>query len=266
MPTIPQLPLADSFSPQDELPLAQGTTTRSIQLATILASVQPTIALSSGSLLGRSSPGTGTVEPILPGSGLTLAGGVLANSSPGFRFGTGSPVAGVGADGDAWLDVSTGEMWSRQASVWHDTGANVLAPEAAARMAALQFQLTLQGTSVGAAAVTLAPVGASAGMTNVLALGTGRCVVRLTGAVVAMDRLSGDAIIWDLAAAVRRHDVGGAAAMLGSPAVSVFSSDAGMGGCVLAVSTDGSSCLVQGSGLSGRVIDWTATLWVVRIP
>ena len=249
MPTIPQLPLTGSFSPQDELPLAQGTSTHSIQLSTLLSGYQPMLSLSSGSLLGRCSAGTGTVEPIMPGMGLALAGGILTSSVPGFLFGALAPSTGAGADGDTWLDVSTGELWTRQSGIWQDSGANLLAPESAAREAALGPLVSLGATTTDTPPVTLTPDGTSATSATAMMLSNGPCVLRLTGAVVAMDRT-----------------LGGSVNMMGAPAISVFSADAGMAGCSLIATSTADMCLLQGVGLQGRVIDWSATLLAVHIP
>ena len=266
MPTIPQLPLTGSFSPQDELPLAQGTSTHSIQLSTLLSGYQPMLSLSSGSLLGRCSAGTGTVEPIMPGMGLALAGGILTSSVPGFLFGALAPSTGAGADGDTWLDVSTGELWTRQSGIWQDSGANLLAPESAAREAALGPLVSLGATTTDTPPVTLTPDGTSATSATAMMLSNGPCVLRLTGAVVAMDRSSNAAIIWDVAVAMRRSTLGGSVNMMGAPAISVFSADAGMAGCSLIATSTADMCLLQGVGLQGRVIDWSATLLAVHIP
>ena len=266
MPTIPQLPLTGSYSPQDELPLAQGTSTHSIQLSTLLSGYQPVLTLSSGILLGRCSAGQGPVEPVLPGVGLTLAGGVLASSVPGFLFGTVAPSSGIGADGDTWLEVSTGELWTRQSGIWHDSGTNVLATEVAAREAALGPLVTLRATTTGIPPVTLTPDGTAATSATAMMLSNGPCILRLTGAVVAMDLGSDAVIVWDVAVAMRRSVVGGPVAVIGAPAISVFSADASMVGCSLVATSSADQCLLQGVGLQGRVIDWSATLLAVHIP
>lgn len=81
MPTIDQLAPAPAASDTDELPASQGGTVRKLTRAQLLSGVQPSIALAPGSLLGRVSPSVGQPEPIVIGSGLTLAGNILAVAS-----------------------------------------------------------------------------------------------------------------------------------------------------------------------------------------
>lgn len=77
MPTIPQLPAATQVNPDDEVPLSQGGVTVQVTVAELLASTQPLLTLSSGSLLGRVSLGAGGPEPVSVGTGLALSTGVL---------------------------------------------------------------------------------------------------------------------------------------------------------------------------------------------
>ncbi|MEA2726932.1 MAG: hypothetical protein QOF70_1407 [Acetobacteraceae bacterium] len=77
MPTISQLPSANSASASDELPLSQGGTARAISVGVLLASTQPAIIVDSLSLLGRTSVGSGSPEQVDVGLGISLSGGTL---------------------------------------------------------------------------------------------------------------------------------------------------------------------------------------------
>ena len=77
MPMIPQLPLAATVSATDEVPISQNGTTAAVPVATLLAGLQPTIALPTATLAGRTSLGTGGPEAIAPGLGLQMGGGQL---------------------------------------------------------------------------------------------------------------------------------------------------------------------------------------------
>lgn len=80
MPTIPQLPAATQVNADDELPLSQGGVTVSVTVSELLASTQPALTLSSGTLLGRVSLGAGGPEPVAVGTGLAITQGVLSAS------------------------------------------------------------------------------------------------------------------------------------------------------------------------------------------
>src|SRR5689334_20531754 len=77
MPTISQLPAATSVSASDTLPLSQGGAVRSVSVGSLLASTQPAIAIPTGSLLGRTSIGSGSPEQISVGPGVSLTNGTL---------------------------------------------------------------------------------------------------------------------------------------------------------------------------------------------
>ncbi len=81
MPTIDQLAPATAAADTDEHIVSQAGTAVKMTRAQILAGVQPQLALQSGSLLGRSSAGTGGPETLAIGSNLTLAGGTLSASA-----------------------------------------------------------------------------------------------------------------------------------------------------------------------------------------
>jgi hypothetical protein len=83
MPTIDQLAPATAASDTDELLVSQSGMARKVTRAQVLAGVQPQLAISSGTLLGRISGGTGTPEQIIIGANLSLInGGLSANATP----------------------------------------------------------------------------------------------------------------------------------------------------------------------------------------
>ena len=64
MPTIDQLAAATASSDTDELMVSQNGVPRKATRAQTLAGSEPQIALTSGSLLGRSSAGVGSAESV----------------------------------------------------------------------------------------------------------------------------------------------------------------------------------------------------------
>jgi hypothetical protein len=78
MPTIAQLPPAQSVNAEDLLPVNQAGVARSATVGTVLAQTQPAITIDSQSLLGRTSLGAGGPEPIGIGTGLHLNGNTLS--------------------------------------------------------------------------------------------------------------------------------------------------------------------------------------------
>lgn len=78
MPTISQLPAATTVSASDAVPISQGGTARSVSLGSLLATTQPAIIVQTGSLLGRTSIGSGSPESISIGLGVSLSNGTLA--------------------------------------------------------------------------------------------------------------------------------------------------------------------------------------------
>ncbi len=83
MTTIPQLPAAAATADTDLLPISQSGILRAASRAQLTAGLQPSLALATGQLLGRISPGTGSPEPITIGANLSLASGTLsANAAP----------------------------------------------------------------------------------------------------------------------------------------------------------------------------------------
>ena len=82
MPTISQLPLANSVSAADEVLISQGGTTRATLVGSLLASTQPAIIVDPSSLIGRISVGSGGPEQVDVGIGIKISGGTLvANGS-----------------------------------------------------------------------------------------------------------------------------------------------------------------------------------------
>lgn len=77
MPTIQQLPPADTVDAADELPVSQAGVTRAVTIGTLLSTTQPAILAPTGALLGRISIGDGGPEAIIVGNGLELSSGTL---------------------------------------------------------------------------------------------------------------------------------------------------------------------------------------------
>jgi len=75
MPTIDQLAPATAASDNDELLISQSGIVRKVTRSQVLAGVQPQLAVTTGSLLGRVSGGTGNPEQIRIGANLTLSNG-----------------------------------------------------------------------------------------------------------------------------------------------------------------------------------------------
>ena len=99
MPTIDQLDSASAVADADELIVSQNEVARKATRAQIVAGLQLQLAVPQGSVLGRSSTGTGRPETLTLGPGLTLSGGLLSVSAPPQDFST-LPLAGApgGAD------------------------------------------------------------------------------------------------------------------------------------------------------------------------
>ncbi len=77
MPTIPQLPTAQTVNAADEIPISQNGSLHSVAVGTLFSPTQPAISLDQGSLLGRVSLGPGGPEEISIGGGLVLNGSTL---------------------------------------------------------------------------------------------------------------------------------------------------------------------------------------------
>ena len=82
MPTINQLPTAAAAADDDLLPVSQGGKLLSATRAQLVAGLQPNLAVLSGALMGRVSPGLGAPESIGIGANLRLAGGMLLGPAP----------------------------------------------------------------------------------------------------------------------------------------------------------------------------------------
>jgi hypothetical protein len=87
MPTIDQLAPATSASDSDEFMVSQGGVTRKVTRTQVLNGVQPLLAVTAGTLLGRSSTGVGSPEVITIGQNLLLQQGTLGASVSGFSIG-----------------------------------------------------------------------------------------------------------------------------------------------------------------------------------
>ncbi len=99
MPTIDQLAPATAASDTDELLVSQSGIARKVTRAQVLAGVQPQLAISSGTLLGRSSGGTGSPEQIIVGANLSLINGRLSANATPFNVAS-LPAGTVPAGGD----------------------------------------------------------------------------------------------------------------------------------------------------------------------
>lgn len=77
MPTISQLPSAQTVNASDSVPISQAGSAHAVTVGTLLGSTQPAIMIGQGALLGRSSLGPGGPEGIAIGTGLILNGSTL---------------------------------------------------------------------------------------------------------------------------------------------------------------------------------------------
>jgi hypothetical protein len=78
MPTIAQLPSADSVAAADLIAVSQGGSLHAISVGSLLAQTQPAIIVDPPSLLGRVSIGAGGPDVITIGDGLILNSGTLS--------------------------------------------------------------------------------------------------------------------------------------------------------------------------------------------
>ncbi len=98
MPTISQLPPANSVSAADEIPISQAGVVRATSVGTFLASVQPLITLDSPGLLGRTSLGSGDPEQVDVGMGVNIVNGALV--ATGLDHAAFSPSTSLSSDTD----------------------------------------------------------------------------------------------------------------------------------------------------------------------
>jgi len=82
MPTISQLPLAETITSADQIPVSQDGVSRTTSVGSLLSDLQPAIHVATNTLLGRISLGTGSPEEISIGPGLILDNGILT-TAPG---------------------------------------------------------------------------------------------------------------------------------------------------------------------------------------
>ena len=99
MPTIDQLAPATAATDTDEHVVSQAGIALKMTRAQILAGVQPELALQSGVILGRISPGVGAPEPLEVGTNLILSNGTLSASAAPYLVST-LPSGTVPAPGD----------------------------------------------------------------------------------------------------------------------------------------------------------------------
>lgn len=85
MPTIDQLAPATAASDTDALVSSQSGVARKVTRAQLVAGLQPELALPSGTLLGRSSSGSGPPEDLDVGANLVLSGGTLSATATPFH-------------------------------------------------------------------------------------------------------------------------------------------------------------------------------------
>lgn len=106
MPTIQQLPAAQSVDAADLLAISQSGTLRAVSSGDLLAGTQPAIMAPTGSLLGRTSLGAGGPEALSPGPGLAIQGSTIsANGGDHAGF----PVETSLADSDQFVISSDGQ-------------------------------------------------------------------------------------------------------------------------------------------------------------
>jgi hypothetical protein len=86
MPTIGQLPLANSVADTDLVPIFQNDQTLGATRAQILAGVQAALSLPQNTLLGGASPGTAPPVAITIGANLALTGTTLAAAAAPFEI------------------------------------------------------------------------------------------------------------------------------------------------------------------------------------
>jgi hypothetical protein len=78
MPTIDQLAPATSSSDTDEMMASQNGVVVKVTRGQVIAGLQPTLSVPSGTVLGRASSGTGAPETLTIGTNLVLQGGTLS--------------------------------------------------------------------------------------------------------------------------------------------------------------------------------------------
>jgi parallel beta-helix repeat protein len=86
MPTIGQLPVANSVSDADTLPIFQNDQTLAATRAQLLAGLQPALSVPQNSLLGGIGPGPTPPVPINIGANLALTGATLSATAAPFEI------------------------------------------------------------------------------------------------------------------------------------------------------------------------------------
>lgn len=84
---ISELPVAGTLDGTEEIPLVQAGTTKGALLSALYAilaraglATAAGLTMNTGKLLGRSTAGTGALEELTVGTGLSLTGGTLSVS------------------------------------------------------------------------------------------------------------------------------------------------------------------------------------------
>jgi len=109
--------------------------------------------LNLGLLRGLFSAGQNiTIDP----TGIIAASGNGAGE-PGFLVGTAAPAAGVGNTGDSYLNASTGEVFTKAAGGWTDTGTNLRGPQGPAGQAGQAGATGAPGAPGSSTSITQAP-------------------------------------------------------------------------------------------------------------
>ena len=123
MPTINELVPVVVAADDDMVPVSQAGAMRRVTRAQMLAGLQPTLALPSGALLGRSAAGLGAPEAIAIGDNLTLQSGVLSGKAD-YRVGSLAVADTVGiadligiAQGEREASVSIGQLLAELANI-----------------------------------------------------------------------------------------------------------------------------------------------------
>lgn len=86
MPTIGQLPPANSVSDTDELAIFQNGQTLAATRAQLLAGVQSTLSLPQNTLLGGLGPGTTSPVPVTIGANLVVSGSTISAAAAPFEI------------------------------------------------------------------------------------------------------------------------------------------------------------------------------------
>jgi hypothetical protein len=109
-----------------------------------------------------------TIDP----TGVIAASGNGVNE-PGFLVGTGAPSARSGNTGDSYLNASTGEVFTKAASGWTDTGANLRGPLGPQGPAGQAGAAGPQGAAGSSTSITQAPTVTAMAATDLVGISQG---------------------------------------------------------------------------------------------